>query len=71
VARDALDLLCSTLPNVAAALDLSVDTLRSWRTLRRAPSPEASRTLAAVLRRRSKALLSMAGKLERQGGADV
>ena len=64
MARDALDLLCSSLPDVAKQLGLSVDTLRSYRTLRRSPSPETARALAALLRRRGKSLAAMAAKLE-------
>ncbi len=65
MARDALTLLCSSLPEVAAELDVSVETLRSYRTLRRAPSPETARALAALMKRRAKSLTVTAAKLER------
>lgn len=71
MARQALDLLCSSLPDVAAELGVSIDTLRSYRTLRRAPSPETARALAAMMKQRAKSLTVMAAKLERgaKGGA--
>lgn len=64
MAREALDLLCSNLPDVAAELGVSLDSLRSYRTLRRSPSAETMRALAALMRRRGKALAAMAAKLE-------
>ena len=55
MARQALDLLCSNLPAVASELGVSIDTLRSYRTNRRAPSVETAEALAALTRRRAKA----------------
>jgi DNA-binding transcriptional regulator YiaG len=69
MARDALDLLCPSLPDVAAELGVSIYTLRDWRLLRRAPSPEACRALAGLLTRRAKSLRAMAAKVKREGGA--
>jgi transcriptional regulator with XRE-family HTH domain len=69
MARDALQLLTGSLPDVAAELGVSIYTLRDWRLLRRAPSPEVVRALAGLLKRRSKTMAVMARKLEREGGA--
>ena len=65
MARQALDLLCSNLPDVARQLGVSVDTLRSYRTRRRAPSPQTARALAVLMRRRARALVRLAEKLDR------
>lgn len=65
MARQALDLLCSTLPDVARELRVSVDTLRSYRTRRRSPSPETAQALASLMRRRARALTSLADRLVR------
>lgn len=65
MARQALDLLCSTLPDVARELRVSVDTLRSYRTRRRSPSPETARALATLMRRRARALTRLADRLSR------
>jgi hypothetical protein len=69
MARDALDLLCSRLPDVAAELGISLYTLRDWRLLRRTPSPEAAGALATLLNARAKRMQAMARKLARTGGA--
>ena len=75
MARDALDLLTRSLPDVAAELGVSIYTLRDWRLLRRAPSPEAATKLATLLNWRAKSmqkmaksLTAMARKREREGG---
>jgi transcriptional regulator with XRE-family HTH domain len=65
MAREALDLLCSNLPEVADELGVSVDTLRSYRTKRRAPSAETVRALAVLMRHRAKALNRLADRLAR------
>ncbi len=64
---DALDLLTARLPDVARELGVSLHALRSYRTLRRSPSPGTVRALAALLRRRARQLGRMARQLE--GGA--
>ena len=67
MARQALDLLCSTLPAVAQELGVSVDTLRSYRTERRSPSPETARALADLMRGRARSLTKLAAVLDRTG----
>ena len=67
MARQALDLLCSTLPDVAQEIGVSIDTLRSYRTGRRSPSPETARALAGLLRRRARSLTRFAATLDRTG----
>ena len=67
MARQALDLLCSSLPDVARELDVSIDTVRSYRTKRRSPSPGTVRALAVLLRRRARALTTLAATLDRTG----
>ena len=69
----AFDLLCTTTRDVAAELGLSFDAVKSYRGKRRAPSAATARALAALMRRRAKALTALAAKLEREvkreGGA--
>jgi DNA-binding transcriptional regulator YiaG len=65
--RKALDLLCDRLPAVARELDVSLDTLRSYRTRRRSPSPATARALALLLRRRARALTALARRLDALG----
>lgn len=64
MARQALDLLCTTMPTVADELGVSISTLRSWRIERRAPSAETAAALAALMRRRATALVRLADKLD-------
>lgn len=64
MARQALDLLCTTMPTVADELGVSISTLRSWRIERRAPSAETATALAALMRRRATALVRLADKLD-------
>lgn len=64
MARQALDLLCATMPDVAHDLGLSISTLRSWRIERRAPSAETATALAALMRKRAGALVRLADKLD-------
>jgi transcriptional regulator with XRE-family HTH domain len=66
MARDALDLLTGSLPDVAGELGVSIYTLRDWRLRRRTPSPELLRALAALLKRRARACTATARKLERE-----
>jgi hypothetical protein len=61
--RDALDLMCSTLPEVASELGVSIDSLRSYRTRRRSPGPETARALAMLMRKRARALNALAERL--------
>jgi len=63
----ALALLTTRLPEVARASGIGLDTLRSYRTLRRSPSPQTLRALAALCRRRARQLDAAARHLE--GGA--
>jgi hypothetical protein len=67
----AFDLLCTTTRDVAAELGLSFDAVKSYRAGRRAPSPATARSLAALMRRRAKALTLLAARLEQEvkGGA--
>ena len=67
MARQALDLLCSTLPAVADEIGVSVDTLRSYRTRRRAPSPETVTALTRLMRKRAAALDQLAARLDVSG----
>jgi hypothetical protein len=61
--RDALGLLCSTLPEVASELGVSIDSLRSYRTRRRSPGRETARALANLMRKRARALNALADRL--------
>ena len=64
MARQALELLCGNLPAVARDLGVSVDTLRSYRTKRRAPSADTMRALAKLMRKRGAALARLAARLD-------
>jgi DNA-binding transcriptional regulator YiaG len=64
MARQALDLLCGNLPDLASKLGVSVETLRSYRTRRRSPSSATTRALVTLMRRRARALASLAARLD-------
>lgn len=65
-AHRALDLLCSTLPEVAEQSGISLDTLRSYRLRRRTPSPETLEALAKLMRKRASELERFAAQLTQQ-----
>lgn len=61
-----VDQSCQTRAQLARDAGLSEDTLWSWITGRRNPSPERLRQLAAGLRGRAQKLLDLAEELEKE-----
>jgi ribosome-binding protein aMBF1 (putative translation factor) len=66
MARAALNALTGTLADLAGALAVSPELVRSWSQGRRTPTPEAASQLAALCRQRAHALTKAADQLERE-----
>jgi transcriptional regulator with XRE-family HTH domain len=64
MANAALELLSTPLTELAAELGVSVQTLRSYRIGRRAPSAKTAADLGKLCERRSKALHTLAEQLK-------
>jgi DNA-binding XRE family transcriptional regulator len=63
--QQALALLCDTRARLAGDLGVSAETVRSYGTGRRGPSEKMARALAALMRRRARALAALAERIER------
>ena len=61
----ALDVATPTLRDVAAWMDTSYHTVRSWRLGNRAPAPTVQQRLARALRKHGNRVLRAADQLER------
>jgi DNA-binding transcriptional regulator YiaG len=66
MARAALNLLTGTLVDLAGALAVSPELVRSWSQGRRTPTPDAAQQLATLCRARAQALTKAAEQLERE-----
>jgi transcriptional regulator with XRE-family HTH domain len=60
----AMKLLAPTLAELAKALKLKPDSVRSYRQGRRVPSPETARKVAELCAKRGKALCDLAEQLK-------